>query len=62
MIHNYVIFDLDETLGHFPQLGIIVDTIEQMTGHSMTQTTFNQLCDLFIDLFLEYCQVIFRLV
>ena len=51
MINNYVIFDLDETLGHFPQLGITVDTIEQMTKHSMTQTTFNRLCDLFIDIF-----------
>mgnify|MGYP001175144879 CR=1 FL=1 len=37
MITNYIIFDLDETLGHFPQLGVIVDTIEQMSKHKMSQ-------------------------
>jgi hypothetical protein len=51
MITNYIIFDLDETLGHFPQLGVIVDTIEQMSNHKMSQKTFNQLCDRFSEVF-----------
>jgi hypothetical protein len=51
MRYIYVIFDLDETLGHFVQLGIINDMIEQYYKQQLSQEAFNKLCDVFIDYF-----------
>tara|TARA_Y100000590_G_C15442442_1_gene909398 strand:+ start:141 stop:884 length:744 start_codon:yes stop_codon:yes gene_type:complete len=51
MRNIYVIFDLDETLGHFVQLGIINDMIEQYYNQKLSQEAFNKLCDVFIDYF-----------
>ena len=42
-----VVFDLDETLGYFTDLGSIYDGIVNYTGKHMSQSTFNTLLDLF---------------
>ena len=51
MVHNFIIFDLDETLGHFAQLGVIHDAIVHVRKKQMTQAEFNVLCDVFIEYF-----------
>ena len=51
MSNIYIIFDLDETLGHFVQLGVINDSIESFLNKKLTQQAFNKLCDMFYDLF-----------
>ena len=38
---------MDETLGHFSQLGIIVDGIEKVIKKKLNQTEFNNLLDIF---------------
>ena len=45
-----VVFDLDETLGHFVQLGMLVDSIEQVSQKQFTQSDFNNLLDLYPEL------------
>lgn len=45
--NNVVVFDMDETLGHFSQLGIIVDGIEKVIKKKLNQTEFNNLLDIF---------------
>tara|TARA_B100000073_G_scaffold253677_1_gene213717 strand:+ start:8 stop:721 length:714 start_codon:yes stop_codon:yes gene_type:complete len=42
-----VVFDLDETLGHFVQLGIFLDVIEQTLFVSLTDKEFFELLDLY---------------
>ena len=44
---NIVVFDLDETLGYFTELGTIYDGIVNYTGKPMSQETFNALLELF---------------
>ena len=41
-----VVFDMDETLGYFTQLGLIYDSLAK-SGVTMTQEVFNELMDLF---------------
>lgn len=45
--NNVVVFDMDETLGHFSQLAIIVDSIEKSIKKKLNQTEFNNLLDIF---------------
>ena len=45
--NNVIVFDMDETLGHFSQLGIIVDSIEKVIKKKLNQTEFNNLLDMF---------------
>lgn len=45
--NNVVVFDMDETLGHFSQLGIIVDSLEKVIKKRLNQDEFNNLLDLF---------------
>lgn len=49
---NVVVFDMDETLGHFSQLGIIVDGMEKVIKKKLNQNEFNNLLDMF-DLYLR---------
>lgn len=50
--NNVVVFDMDETLGHFSQLGIIVDAVEKIIKKKLNQIEFNNLLDIF-DLYLR---------
>jgi len=43
-----VVFDMDETLGHFSQLGVIYDALEKC-GVQITQHSFNKLLDTYIE-------------
>jgi hypothetical protein len=45
MTKKYIVFDLDETLGNFVQLGIFCDVIENIFQVHLTQRAFNELCD-----------------
>lgn len=40
-----VVFDMDETLGSFGQLGILKDVIESYEGRSLSQDEFNSIID-----------------
>jgi len=51
MTKKYIVFDLDETLGNFVQLGIFCDVIENIYRVHLTQHAFNELCDTFIHFF-----------
>jgi len=42
-----IVFDLDETLGHFVELGIFCDVIEKYQKSKLTTTEFNNIMDLF---------------
>ena len=45
--YNVVVFDMDETLGHFVQLAVFCDIIEQNNQKKLTQLEFNKIFDLF---------------
>jgi hypothetical protein len=46
--HNkIVVFDMDETLGHFVQLGALYDVLEHIYDKPMSQSYFNQLIELY---------------
>ena len=49
MIKEYkvVVWDLDESLGHFVQLGIFIDCLEHALNKKINQQEFNELCDLY---------------
>lgn len=42
-----IVFDLDETLGHFVELGVFCDTIEKYKKSKLTTVEFNNIMDLF---------------
>lgn len=44
---TYIIFDLDETLGHFTQLGILWESLQHVYRNELNQTYFNCICDLY---------------
>jgi hypothetical protein len=44
---TYIIFDLDETLGHFTQLGILWESIQHVYKKNLNQSYFNCICDLY---------------
>jgi len=44
---NIIVFDLDETLGHFVQLGIFCDILEKYNKRKLTTNEFNELMDIF---------------
>jgi hypothetical protein len=46
-MYKYVVFDLDETLGYFTQLGIFWESLLIVCNKTLTQTVFNELCELF---------------
>jgi len=46
-INKIIVFDLDETLGHFVDLHIIYKCLVKVLGRELTQTEFNQLLDLY---------------
>lgn len=48
--NKIVVFDMDETLGHFVQLGALYDIIKHITDTSLTQQYFDQLLDLYPNL------------
>lgn len=51
MPNKYIVFDLDETLGTFVQLGIFKDALEITFKTALTQRAFNELCQAFIKSF-----------
>ena len=44
---NIVVFDLDETLGHFVQLGIFCDILEEYYKRKLTPNEFYEVMDIF---------------
>ena len=62
MKKKYIVFDLDETLGTFPQLSILCDTIEDTFKVTLTQKAFNELCDTYIHLFRPNLLIILRTI
>ena len=46
-IKKYVVFDLDETLGCFVELGILYDSLHRMYGVKLTSNHFNRLLDVY---------------
>jgi len=48
---KWVIFDLDETLGHFTQLGIFWDALQKTLNKKLNQSYFFKLCDLYPNFF-----------
>ena len=51
MIQKVVVFDLDETLGYFTQVGVLFDTIELFTSKEIEFSLFCKLFDLYIEVF-----------
>lgn len=49
--YKYAVFDLDETLGYFTELGIFWDSLNIAIKHKLTQHHFNKICDLFQEFF-----------
>ena len=49
--YKYAVFDLDETLGYFTELGIFWDSLKTVLKKNLTQNHFNELCELFIEFF-----------
>ena len=47
MIKKAVIFDLDETIGYFTELGLLWDCLQIYFKNKLNQGDFNQLCDLY---------------
>ena len=45
--YRVVVFDLDETLGHFVELGVFCDVIEKYNKSKLTYTEFYAIMDLF---------------
>ena len=48
--YNVVVFDMDETLGHFEEFSVLVYSIEEYFKKKITQKEFNNLLDLFPEL------------
>ena len=46
-IKKYVVFDLDETLGSFVELGMLYDSLHNIYGVKLTNNHFNKLLDIF---------------
>jgi len=44
---NIIVFDLDETLGHFVQLGIFCDILEKYYNKKLTINEFNEIMNIF---------------
>jgi hypothetical protein len=45
--NKIVVFDLDETLGYFVELGILIDVIEEIFKIDMDENLFNEILDLY---------------
>lgn len=46
-MRSYIVFDLDETIGYFTQLGIIWESIEYLFESKLSQEQFNCVLDLY---------------
>ena len=49
--YKYVVFDLDETLGYFTELGIFWDSLNTVLRKKLNQDHFNKICDLYKEFF-----------
>ena len=47
MTNLVVVFDLDQTIGYFTQLGILIDSIETITKRKVKLNEFFKLLDMF---------------
>ena len=53
-----VVFDVDETLGHFGQFGLFFDTLSEFYNNpNILYTNFNELIDYFMIFFLIFRHV-----
>ena len=55
-----IVFDLDETIGHFHHLNIIYKCLVKVLERELTQPEFNQLLDLFPEFFRTGIMTIFE--
>ena len=46
-----VVFDLDETVGHFAEIGIFWEALEKFYGHNLFPDKFHEMLDLFPEFF-----------
>ena len=51
--NKVVVFDLDETLGYFTELGIFIDAFENWINKSISRPLFYQICDLYAPFYLR---------
>lgn len=49
--YKYIVFDLDETLGYFTELGIFWDSLNTVLKKNLTQNDFNKICELYKEFF-----------
>ena len=49
--YKYVVFDLDETLGYFTELGIFWDSLNSVLRKKLNQDDFNKICELYKEFF-----------
>lgn len=62
MTNKIVVFDLDETLGYFTELGMFWDIIQKYFEKDLGQLSFNKICDLFPDFFRPHIFVILKFI
>ena len=46
-----VVFDLDETIGYFTEVGIFWDALENFYGHNLFNEQFHEVLDIFPQFF-----------
>jgi len=51
MINKVIVFDLDETLGYFTQLGVLFDTLELYTNNDVSFNIFSKIFDIYEETF-----------
>ena len=55
-----VVFDLDETIGHFVQFGIFINLIENYIGNELTSPQQQKILDLYPELFRPGIMKVFK--
>ncbi len=45
--NKVIVFDMDETLGHFSQLGIVIESVQRVIKKKINQMEFNYILDCF---------------
>ena len=59
-MNTYIVFDLDETIGYFTELGILWESIEFLFEDKLDQDTFNCVLDLFPNFLRPNILTVFR--
>ncbi len=62
MLRRAVIFDMDETIGYFSQLGLIIDSLENHTKNKLKEPELYHMFDIFNNIFRPGIFDIFKLL